>query len=151
MIISLGADPKDVPGAFQIGGDRSILYGGNFSTLYGGDGYTLTGGQGSTLQGGVNAKLIGGRRSILTGGEGSTVHGGNFSNLTGGNGSTLHGGGNSCFVGSYWKDDRKRLITVYVGEDGIKADTWYRFEDDVFTEVVDKQHLTLFQTQHIFT
>ncbi len=89
----------------------------------------LRSGDRSIVQGGDNAKLIGGYGSTLTGGFDSTLQGGGE--------SQFKAGENSSFNGSYWKDDRKRLITVYVGEDGIKANTWYRFENRVFIEVVD--------------
>ncbi len=146
LLISLGADPKDVPGSFQIGGDRSALYGGDFSTVQGGDFSTLYGGDSSTVHGGDYSTLTGWDFSTLTGGRGSTLTGRDWSNLTGGDGSILHSGywskfkagKNSCFIGSYWENGRKRFITAYVGEDGIKADTWYLFENDAFTEVVNK-------------
>jgi hypothetical protein len=104
--------------------DAPIVYahkqGGYFSTLTGGDYSTLTGGYGSTLTGGDRSTLIGGYRSTLTGGD--------YSTLTGRDGSTL--------TWKIWDGNYYRLHTFYVGEDGIKPNTPYRFEEGQIVEVV---------------
>ena len=110
------------------GGDCSTLTGGYRSTLTGGYGSTLTGGDGSTLTGGACSTLTGGYGSTLTGRDCSTLTGGDGSTLTGGDGSTLTGGYRSTLTLCYYLD-RKRLVTRYVGEDGIKPNTPYRLND----------------------
>ena len=61
-----------------------------------------------------------------TGGDRSTLTGGYWSTLTGGHGSTL--------IFLRWVDGRRRVLTAYVGENGIEAGTAYRANDD-FTAV----------------
>ena len=123
-----------VPVMFAIltGGRGSTLIGGYGSTLIGGYGSTLTGGYGSTLTGGSRSTLTGGHRSTLTGGNDSTLTGGNDSTLTGGNDSTLTGGNFSTLQIRWWDHiaSRERIATAYVGEDGIKANTAYRLDDN---------------------
>ena len=99
-----------------------ILTGGDYSTLTGGDYSTLTGGYESTLTGGRGSTLTGGYESTLTGGRGSTLTGGYESTLTGGSGSTL--------IFLRWINNRRRVLTAYVGEDGIKPGVAYRANDD---------------------
>ncbi len=98
-----------------------VLRGGDFSIVHGGHGSTVQGGDQSTVHGGDRSTLQGGDRSALYGGDGSK----------------FKAGERSSFIGSYWKYGRKEVIKVYVGERGIKANTWYRFENGVFTEIVD--------------
>jgi hypothetical protein len=88
-------------------------------------GLALTGGYGSTLAGGDESTLAGGDRSTLTGGDRST--------LTGGYGSTLTGGYGSTLIFLRWIDGRRRVLTAYVGEDGIKPGVAYRASDDFKT------------------
>ena len=92
-------------------------------SLTGGNGSTLTGGDGSTLTGGNWSTLTGGYRSTLTGGDWSTLTGGYKSTLTGGNKSTL-----TWRIWDYY--NYYRLITVYVGENGIKPNTAYKLVDN---------------------
>jgi hypothetical protein len=120
-------------GSTLTGGDRSTLTGGNWSTLTGGDGSTLTGGNWSTLTGGYGSTLTGGDRSTLTGGDGSTLTGGNWSTLTGGYGSTLTGGDRSTLIFLRWINGRRRVLTAYVGEGGIKPGVAYRASNDFKT------------------
>jgi hypothetical protein len=113
-------------------GDQGACEGGALSTLTGGYGSTLTGGSRSTLTGGSRSTLTGGDGSTLTGGSRSTLTGGSRSTLTGGDGSTLTGGEKSELrFTRYDRDaDRYRTVLAYVGEDGVKANTPYRLNDD---------------------
>ena len=88
-------------------------------------GLCLTGGNRSTLTGGNRSTLTGGYESTLTGGDGSTLTGGNRSTLTGGDGSTL--------IFLRWIHGRRRVLTAYVGEDGIDPGKAYRASDDFKT------------------
>ena len=74
--------------------------------------------------------LTGGYRSTLTGGDGSTLTGGDGSTLTGGYGSTLTGGYRSTLIYLRFLNGMRRVLTAYVGEDGIKPGKPYRASDD---------------------
>ena len=69
----------------------------------------------------------------LTGGNRSTLTGGNRSTLTGGYGSTLTGGDGSTLIFLRWIHGRRRVLTAYVGEDGIDPGKAYRASDDFKT------------------
>ena len=115
---------------------RLIEAGGDDSTLTGGSYSTLTGGNRSTLTGGNYSTLTGGDYSTLTGGSYSTLTGGNRSTLTGGDCSTLTGGDDSTLIFLCWIEGHRRVLTAYVGENGIKPGAPYRANDD-FTAVVE--------------
>ncbi len=71
--------------------------------------------------------------------SGGAVHylietGGDESTLTGGYRSTLTGGDRSTLIFLLWIDGRRRVLTAYVGEDGIEAGKAYR-ANDAFTGV----------------
>jgi len=63
-----------------------------------------------------------GDRSTITGGDGSTITGGYGSTITGGDGSTI--------TLSYWDSaaNRRRVVILYPGENGIKANVKYRLD-----------------------
>ena len=130
--------PGPIHGLCLTGGDRSTLTGGYGSTLTGGYGSTLTGGDYSTLTGGNGSTLTGGDHSTLTGSNGSTLISGYGSTLTGGYGSALMGDSNSMLTGGNystliflkWVNGRRRVLTAYVGEDGIQPGIAYRANDD---------------------
>ncbi len=126
-IIKCGADPAKVVGAFLTGGYRATLTGGYGATLTGGDRATLTGGDRATLTGGNWATLTGGNWATLTGGDGATLTGGYWATLTGGDWATL-----SWRV---WDSTHRRITTVYVGENGIKANVPYMLENGKVVEV----------------
>ena len=133
------------------GGDRSRLTGGDYATLTGGYEATLTGGDYATLTGGNRATLTGGDRSTLTGGNRATLTGGYYATLTGGYYATLTGGDRSRLTGGdrarltggdratliflRWIDGRRRVLTAYVGEDGIEEGKAYCAKYD-FSAVV---------------
>ena len=101
MIISLGADPARVVGAFLTGGDRSTVTGGFRATVTGGVGATVTGGRWSTVTGGYRSTVTGGYMAIVTGGFRATVTGGYGSTVTGDDGSIVTGGNSSTVTGGY--------------------------------------------------
>jgi hypothetical protein len=43
-------------------------------------------------------------------------------------GARVKAGRNGCFALTWYDGNRNRIVVGYVGEDGIKADTWYRVE-----------------------
>ena len=124
-------------GAYKVGGYRSTVSGGYGSTVCGGYGSTVSGGDrstvcggyGSTVSGGHGSTVSGGDRSTVSGGYESTVSGGDRSTVSGGDRSTVSGGDGSVLTLSYYAGVRRRLVTRYVGEDGIKANTMYRLND----------------------
>jgi len=117
-------------GATLTGGYRATLTGGDGATLTGGNDATLTGGDGATLTGGNDATLTGADHATLTGGYRATLTGGKFATLTGGNGATLTGGNYATLIFLRWVNDRRRVLTAYVGEDGIKPGVAYKANDD---------------------
>jgi hypothetical protein len=66
----------------------------------------------------------------LTGGNYATLTGGYESTLTGGYGSTLTGGYESTLIFLRWIAGRRRVLTAYVGEDGIRPGVAYRANED---------------------
>jgi hypothetical protein len=109
------------------------LTGGDGATLTGGDGATLTGGDEATLTGGYRATLTGGYRATLTGGDEATLTGGDEATLTGGYWATLTGGDWATLIFLRWIDGRRRVLTAYVGENGILPNVAYRASDDFKT------------------
>lgn len=80
------------------------------------------------------ANLVPGSHS--TGGDGSTNTGGEHSTNTGGDRSTNTGGEHSILCWKLWDGSRYRLHIAYVGENGIKPNTPYRWENGGPVEVV---------------
>ena len=135
----VGGDESTVSGGHGStvsGGHGSTVSGGDESTVSGGHGSTVSGGYGSTVSGGHRSRVSGGYRSQVSGGFGSQVSGGNWSRVSGGDGSTVSGGYRSVLTLSYYDGLRRRLVTRYVGEDGIIANTAYRLNDANEFEVV---------------
>ncbi len=54
-----------------------------------------------------------------------------------GNDSRVRAGENGAVIATYWCEEaeRRRVVVGYVGEDGIKADTWYVVRDGKLMEV----------------
>jgi hypothetical protein len=71
--------------------------------------------------------LTGGDRAKLTGGDRATLTGGDWATLTGGDRATL--------IFLRWIDGRHRVLTAYVGEDGIQPGVPYKASDD-FKKVI---------------
>jgi hypothetical protein len=152
FLIAAGCNPSEVVGAFITGGEYSTLTGGNWSTLKGGhwstvtdgnyssvtggDYSTVTGGKYSTVTGGDGSIVTGGNGSTVTGGHCSTVTGGYHSTVTGGDGSTVTGGeystvtgGDGSILSLKWFDGKRiRIVTAYVGEDGIEPNVAYKLD-----------------------
>ncbi len=63
-----------------------------------------------------------------TGGDGSTVTGGYGSTVTGGYRSTVTGGDGSIIQAAYWDGRRRRIVTGYIGEDGLLPGVPYRLD-----------------------
>ena len=66
----------------------------------------------------------------------STLTGGDYSTLTGGYRSTLTGDCRSTLIFLNWRNGRRRVLTAYVGENGVKPNVPYRANGD-FTGVVE--------------
>ena len=122
FLIASGCNPSEVVGAFITGGDRSTVTGGSDSTVTGGKWSTVTGGNWSTV--------TGGEYSTVTGGDYSTVTGGDNSTVTGGYGSTVTGGDGSILSLKWFDGKRTRIVTAYVGEDGIEPNIAYKLDDN---------------------
>lgn len=144
FLIAAGCNPSEVVGAFITGGDGSTVTGGYGSTVTGGnwsiiiaDNYTfVNGGDYSTVTGGnytiVNcgncSTVTGGHSSTVTAGYWSTVTGGDDSTVTSGHRSTVTGGHRSVLSIKHFDGERIRLVTAYVGEDGIEPNVAYKLD-----------------------
>jgi hypothetical protein len=95
------------------------------STNTGGNRSTNTGGFRSTNTVGDYSANTGGDYSKNFGGDHSTNTGGFRSTNTGGIGSTNTGGIGSILQWRVWDGERDRMLTAYVGEDGIKHNVAY--------------------------
>jgi hypothetical protein len=84
---------------------------------------------GAYKSGGYESTVSGGYGSTVSGGDRSTVSGGYESTVSGGDESTVSGGHESVLTLSYYDGVRRRLVTRYVGEGGIVANTAYRLND----------------------
>ena len=114
FLIASGCNPSEVVGAFITGGDKSYIVGSDGSTLLGGD----------------YSKVSGGHRSTVTGGYGSTLISGNYSIMTGGYGSIVTGGAGSVLSIKHFDGKMIRVVTSYVGEDGIEPNVAYKLDDN---------------------
>ena len=114
--------PGSIHGLCLTGGDSAMLTGGYRAML--------TGGHYATLTGGDSAMLTGGYRAMLTGGHYATLTGGDSATLTGGYRATLTGGDYATLIFLRWVDGRRRVLTAYVGEDGIEPGVAYRANAD---------------------
>ena len=94
------------------------------------------GGEGKRIAG---LTLTGGYCSTLTGGYHSTLTGGDCSTLTGGDCSTLTGGYHSTLIISRWENDRRKIYTACVGEDGILPDVPYKLDNGRFVRADGKE------------
>ena len=66
--------------------------------------------------------------ATVTGGDDATVTGGNYAMVTGGHRATVTGGHGAILLLSFYSA-RKRVVTAYVGENGIKPNTPYRLNE----------------------
>ena len=64
---------------------------------------------------------------IVATGENATI-------VCAGGGARVKSGKGGCFALTWHDGTRNRIVVGYVGEDGIKADTWYRVEDGKLVE-----------------
>ena len=67
---------------------------------------------------------------VMTAGDRATLAAGNRATLAAGDRSTLAAGDRSTLIFLRWIDGRRRVLTAYVGEDGIKPGVAYRANDD---------------------
>jgi len=110
------------------GGYGATVTGGNYAMVTGGHGATVTGGCHATVTGGYGATVTGGYGATVTGGANATVTGGGHATVTGGHRATVTGGHGAILLLSFYSA-RKRVVTAYVGENGIKPNTPYRLNE----------------------
>jgi hypothetical protein len=140
-----GGDYATVTGGYRTtatGGDYATVTGGGSATVTGGHYATVTGGFFATVTGGFFAAVTGGHYATVTGGDYATVTGGQYATVTGGDYATVTGGQYATVTGGdgsvlqlrHYDGRRWRIVTAYVGKDGIKPDTPYRLVGVKFTE-----------------
>src|SRR5208283_3358377 len=96
-----------------------------------GDGGTSTSGYGGTSTSGVSGTSTSGDGGTSTSGDGGTSTSGVSGTSTSGYGGTSKTGEFGIIVCRWWDDSKQRyrLSVGYVGEDGIKANTFYRADE----------------------
>ncbi len=103
-----------------LGGALSVLTGGYSATMTGGYSAKMTGGDYATMTGGISAKMTGGYYATMTGGDSATMTGGISAKMTGGYSAVMNF--------QYWDGKRTRVVTAYVGEDGILPNVAYKLD-----------------------
>ncbi len=110
------------------GGYSATITGRNFAKITGGNCAKITGGDSATITGGDFATITGGDCATITGGNCATITGGDFATITGGNSATITGGYSAVMNFQYWDGKRTRVVTAYVGEDGILPNVAYKLD-----------------------
>ena len=96
------------------GNDAQIGSSGNAAQIGSSGNYARIGSSGNYAQ-------------IVATGENATI-------ACAGIGARVKAGQSGCFALAWHDGTRNRIVVGYVGEDGIKADTWYRVEDGKLVE-----------------
>jgi hypothetical protein len=130
--VDLDGKVKFPSGVVVFAGDRNSAP--KWLSEHGGAGRAIvgsknTGGYGSTNTGGYGSTNTGGDHSTNTGGDHSKNTGGDHSKNTGGVGSTAKSGDLGVIAVDWWDGKRRRIAVGYVGEDGIKPNTFYRCDE----------------------
>jgi hypothetical protein len=121
-------------------GDRGTATAGDRGTATAGDRGTATAGDGGTATAGYGGTATAGYRGTATAGDGGTATAGYSGTATAGYGGTATAGyGGTARSGDLgivvvrwieWKKNRYRLAVGYVGEDGIKPNTYYGVDEN---------------------
>ena len=106
--------PGPIHGLCLNAGNAATLTAGNAATLTAGDYATLTAGDYATLTAGNAATLTAGYRTTLTAGDRATLTAGDYATL----------------IFLRWINGRRRVLTAYVGENGIEPGVAYRANAD---------------------
>jgi hypothetical protein len=108
-------------------GDRGTATAGDRGTATAGYGGTATAGDRGTATAGYGGTATAGDRGTATAGYGGTATAGYRGTATAGYGGTATAGYGGTVQVKWWdaKRDNYRIVTGYVGEDGIKANTPY--------------------------
>ena len=126
-----GGDSATMTGgdsAKMTGGDYAKMTGGYYATMTGGDSATMTGGDSAKMTGGDSATMTGGFSAKMTGGYSAKMTGGDYAKMTGGYSATMTGGDYAVMNFQYWDGKRTRVVTAYVGEDGILPNVAYKLD-----------------------
>jgi hypothetical protein len=134
-----GGDSATMTGGYyakMTGGYYATMTGGYSATMTGGYYAKMTGGDYATMTGGYYAKMTGGDYATMTGGYSATMTGGYYAKMTGGDYATMTGGYSATMTGGYyavmnfqyWDGKRTRVVTAYVGEDGILPNVAYKLD-----------------------
>ena len=117
-----------------VGGTSTSGVRGTSTSGYGG---TSTSGDGGTSTSGVGGTSTSGDGGTSTSGDGGTSTSGVRGTSTSGDRGTSKTGSVGIVVCRWWDETRYRLTVGYVGEDGIKPDTFYKCDSNgKLTEVI---------------
>ena len=143
-------------GGTATAGEYGTATAGEYGTATAGNGGTATAGYRGTATAGYGGTATAGYRGTATAGNGGTATAGEYGTATAGNGGTATAGeygtatagnGGTATAGEYgiiqiarWDVARAgyRIVTGYVGEDGVKADTLYKLSERTGKLVVVK-------------
>lgn len=105
------------------------------SALRGGSYSTLTAVGTSVMQAGYKSTLTGGDGSVMDAGHCSTLTTGEHSQLRSFDGSKYRAGANSYIINDGFDGMTPRRDCAFVGEGGLKPNTFYTFQDGAWVEV----------------
>ena len=123
-------------------GDGEVVQVGSLGTATAGESGTATAGYRGTATAGYRGTATAGYRGTATAGESGTATAGESGTATAGNYGTATAGESGEIRIRWWdsKAQRYRTKIGYVGEDGIKADTAYKLNDNnEFEEVKEEE------------
>jgi hypothetical protein len=143
-------------------GDSGTARAGYYGTARAGDSGTAHAGYSGTAHAGNNGTAHAGNRGTAHAGNNGTAHAGGHGTAHAGDHGTAHAGnyGTAQTIGEHglcigftvrsgqlgllavrwWDGTRHRLTVGYVGEAGVKADTWYSVKDGKLVEVPEPAH-----------
>jgi len=100
-----------------------------------GDYGTASAGEGGSATAGDCGTATAGNYGTATAGYRGTASAGDCGTASAGNGGTVSAGEGGMISIKWFDGNRVRLLTGYIGEDGLKPDTPYRVECEKFVEV----------------
>jgi hypothetical protein len=115
-------------------GDRGTATAGNDGTATAGDYGTATAGDYGTATAGYYGTATAGYYGTATAGDRGTATAGDFGTATAGNFGTATAGNYGIIQIKYWDGKRYRILTGYIGEDGLDPDIAYHVEDGKFVK-----------------
>jgi len=118
---------EEYPDAPIVYGTATAGYGG---TATAGDCGTATAGDFGTATAGYGGTATAGYGGTATAGREGTATAGDFGTATAGREGTAIVGKNGCIQLKYWDGERTRIVTGYIGENGLEPGVPYRLDEN---------------------